>query len=203
MRRRPGARGQTMVEFSLLLPLFLVVILAIVDFSGYFGARLSVENAARAGARLATTTTLAGYTSGTSPQTGSGIISTVVGTAAVASVPSNVDCKWQGTTLSPTQYPPFQWANTAKGCIGIWYFELEQNGPPQLCTQFSAANHAFGAYSGSGGNTWTAAAPATGCVAANSDVVVVGVGYNYSPLTPIPALNGLTTYGETQLLEED
>ena len=32
-----------MVEFSLLLPLFLLVILATIDFSGYFGARLSVE----------------------------------------------------------------------------------------------------------------------------------------------------------------
>jgi hypothetical protein len=37
---------------------------------------------------------------------------------------------------------------------------------------------------------------------AGDDIVVVGVGYTYSPLTPIPALNGLNTYGETQLLEE-
>jgi hypothetical protein len=188
-----------MVEFSLVLPLFLLVIFATIDFSGYFGARLSVENAARAGARLATTTTLADFTTGTAPQTGSGIISTIVGNAADASLPNNADCKWQGTTLAPTQYPPFLWG-AGKGCIGIWYFELEKVGPPQLCTQFSAVNLAFGTYSG---NTWTASAPATGCVAADSDVVVVGVGYNYSPLTPIPALNGLTTYGETQLLEED
>lgn len=198
-RRRTGASGQTIVEFSLVLPLFLLVVLATIDFSGYFGARLSVENAARAGARLATTTTLADYTTGTAPQTGSGIISTIVGNAADASLPTNVDCKWQGTTLTPTQYPPFVWG-AGKGCIGIWYFELEKVGPPQLCTQFSTAYLAFGSYSGS---TWTAAAPAAGCVAAESDVVVVGVGYNYSPLTPLPALNGLTTYGETQLLEED
>jgi hypothetical protein len=191
-----------MVEFSLLLPLFLLVILATIDFSGYFGARLSVENAARAGARVAATTTLTNYTTGTSPQTGSGIISTVVGNAADASVPSNVDCAWQGTTLSPTQYPPFTWSSTARGCIGIWYFELEPVGPPQLCTQYSAAHLAFGSY---GGSTWTAAAPATGCVQADSDIVVVGVGYQFSPLTPLPALSGsaLNTFGETQLLEED
>jgi hypothetical protein len=198
-RRSPEARGQTMVEFSLLLPLFLLVIFSTIDFSGYFGARLSVENAARAGARVATTTTLADYTSGTSPQTGSGIISTVLSNAADAAMPSNVDCVWNGTTLSPTSYPPFTWSS-GKGCIGIWYFELEKVGPPQLCTQFSATHLAFGSYSGS---TWTAAAPVTGCVAADSDVVVIGVGYSYSPLTPIPALSGLVTYGETQLLEED
>jgi hypothetical protein len=183
-----------MVEFSLLLPLFLLVILATIDFSGYFGARLSVENAARAGARLAVIQPETAY-----PSAGSSIVTAVVANAADAALPSTTDCKWNGSTLAPTMYPPFTWS-TGKGCIGIWYFELEKVGPPQLCTQFSAANLAFGSYSGS---TWTAAAPATGCVAADSDVVVVGVGYSYSPLTPIPALSGLGTYGETQLLEED
>jgi hypothetical protein len=38
----------------------------------------------------------------------------------------------------------------------------------------------------------------------DDDIVVVGVGYHYSPLTPLPTIasNALTTYGETQLLEE-
>jgi len=33
---------------------------------------------------------------------------------------------------------------------------------------------------------------------------VVGVGYHYNPVTPLPTIasNALTTYGETQLLEE-
>jgi hypothetical protein len=36
------------------------------------------------------------------------------------------------------------------------------------------------------------------------DLIVVGVGYRFSPLTPLPAIasTALITYGETQLLEE-
>jgi len=49
--RRP--RGQALVEFALVLPLFLTLMLAIFDIGRVIWARNSLENAAREGARYA------------------------------------------------------------------------------------------------------------------------------------------------------
>jgi hypothetical protein len=48
-----GARGQSVVEFALILPILLVLLLAIADFGRVFAAGVTVESAARAGAELA------------------------------------------------------------------------------------------------------------------------------------------------------
>ncbi|MGA8015301.1 MAG: TadE family protein [Candidatus Dormiibacterota bacterium] len=191
-RRRQ--RGQSMVEFALVAPVFLLVVFATIDYGQYFGARLSVENAARNGARYAVVEPEASY-----PTAGSGIVTAVTSASNDASIPTNTDCLWQGTTLSPTTYPPFTFSGT--GCIGIWYFELTTNGAPTLCIQWSVVHQAFGSYSGA---TWTASTPGSGCVEPGTDLVVVGVGYQYNPITPMPtiATSALKTYGETQLLEE-
>ncbi len=45
-------RGQSMVEFVLVLPIFLLLVFAIVDFGMGFHAWLTVTNSAREGARL-------------------------------------------------------------------------------------------------------------------------------------------------------
>jgi len=52
--RRPGKRedGQTLVEFALVLPIFLLVLFAIVDFGMAFHAWITVTNSAREGARF-------------------------------------------------------------------------------------------------------------------------------------------------------
>ncbi len=52
--RRKGERegGQSLVEFTLVLPIFLLVLFAIVDFGMAFHAWIAVTNSAREGARL-------------------------------------------------------------------------------------------------------------------------------------------------------
>ena len=52
--RRRGKRenGQTLVEFALVLPIFLLVLFAIVDFGMAFHSWITVTNSAREGARL-------------------------------------------------------------------------------------------------------------------------------------------------------
>ncbi len=52
--RRRGKResGQSLVEFALVLPIFLLVLFAIVDFGMAFHAWITVTNSAREGARL-------------------------------------------------------------------------------------------------------------------------------------------------------
>ncbi len=54
-RRRPkgSERSQSMVEFALVVPLFLVLVMGIIDFSMGFGSYVQLRNAAREGARFA------------------------------------------------------------------------------------------------------------------------------------------------------
>jgi Flp pilus assembly protein TadG len=186
--------GQTMVEFALVAPLFILLVFSTIDFGGYFSSRLSVEEAARAGARAAVVQVYSSYS-------GSAITGAITAQKGMAALTTTADCIWQGTTLDPGTYPPFTFTGTS--CVGIWYFDLmnETSGPPTLCTQWSVAHSAFGSYSGS---TWTAATPPSGCVVPQEDIVVVGVGYQYHPLTPMPTIvsGALTTYGETELMEE-
>jgi Flp pilus assembly protein TadG len=53
-RNRPGKgqRGQSMLEFALVLPIFLILVLSIVDFGWALKAWIAVTNSAREGARL-------------------------------------------------------------------------------------------------------------------------------------------------------
>ena len=50
-RRRPP-RGNALVEFALVLPLFLTIVLAAIDWGWYFTVREVVVNATRQGARI-------------------------------------------------------------------------------------------------------------------------------------------------------
>jgi Flp pilus assembly protein TadG len=52
-RRRSLTRGQTIAEFAMVLPVLLLLLLGSVDFGGYFGTRMSVQNAVRAGVSYA------------------------------------------------------------------------------------------------------------------------------------------------------
>ena len=49
---REGEKGQSLAEFVLVLPIFLLLVFAIIDFGMGFHAWLTVTNSAREGARL-------------------------------------------------------------------------------------------------------------------------------------------------------
>jgi len=52
IRRKHGEKGQALVEFTLLVPVFLLLLFAIIDFGMGFYSWITVTNAAREGARL-------------------------------------------------------------------------------------------------------------------------------------------------------
>lgn len=52
-RRARRARGQSMVEFGLVLPIMLVILLVVADFGRLFAAGITVESAARNAAEVA------------------------------------------------------------------------------------------------------------------------------------------------------
>lgn len=49
---RNGERGQSLAEFVMVLPIFLILVFAIIDFGLGFHAWLTITNSAREGARL-------------------------------------------------------------------------------------------------------------------------------------------------------
>lgn len=59
-RHGHGEKGQALVEFVFVLPLFLVLVLAVVDFGMGLHAWISVTNGAREGARLGSVEATAG-----------------------------------------------------------------------------------------------------------------------------------------------
>ncbi|MDO8616501.1 MAG: pilus assembly protein [Dehalococcoidia bacterium] len=52
MKKLGGERGQALTELVLLLPIFLILVFAIVDFGMGFHSYITVTNSAREGARL-------------------------------------------------------------------------------------------------------------------------------------------------------
>jgi len=50
--RHTSQRGQSLVEFALVLPIFLILVLSIIDFGWALRAYLTATNSAREGARL-------------------------------------------------------------------------------------------------------------------------------------------------------
>lgn len=50
---RRGAGGQSLIEFAFILPLFMLLFMAIVQFGAFFAGLLALNAAAREGARLA------------------------------------------------------------------------------------------------------------------------------------------------------
>lgn len=55
-----GEDGQAMVEFALILPIFLLILCGIIDFGWLFYNQLSLNNACREGARYAVVNTAEG-----------------------------------------------------------------------------------------------------------------------------------------------
>lgn len=50
-RNRPGERGAAAVEFALILPVLILLVMGLIEFSRVFNVQISLSNAAREGAR--------------------------------------------------------------------------------------------------------------------------------------------------------
>jgi Flp pilus assembly protein TadG len=52
IHKKNGEKGQALAEFALIIPIFLILVFAIVDFGMGFHSWISISNGAREGARL-------------------------------------------------------------------------------------------------------------------------------------------------------
>jgi Flp pilus assembly protein TadG len=104
-RRRKRTRGQALVEFALVVPVFLVILSGILDFGFMLYSRMSVINASREGARISVTaanrTTIPSLASGAVLDSAFGLTTASLSTStrciALKTTPS---CNWSTTTSS-------------------------------------------------------------------------------------------------------
>ena len=75
-KQRRRERGQSLVEFALVLPLFLVIVMAIADFGWGFRDYMTVTNSAREGARLGITGSSSTDIKAKTTSTSAGLLST-------------------------------------------------------------------------------------------------------------------------------
>src|SRR5262245_49487355 len=89
-RPRRSERGQSLVEFSFVLPIFLVIVMATIDFGWALRSYMTLTNAAREGARLGSTGASTSAIKTRTVDRASGLISlTDVTVSGAASTPGN------------------------------------------------------------------------------------------------------------------
>lgn len=120
LRRNGGKRirGQSLVEFALLLPVFLLLVMGVIDFARAYGVLQVVTNAAREGARLgiipstapaAVTTQVDTYLAA-GGQTGCATVGANLGTAGSAGDSTTVTVTCNFTPLTGSLIPG--WSGT-------------------------------------------------------------------------------------------
>ncbi|HVB34690.1 MAG TPA: TadE/TadG family type IV pilus assembly protein [Patescibacteria group bacterium] len=104
-RSRAGQRGAEFVEFALVLPLILLLLLGIFDFGSFFALRQKMTNAAREGARIVISSPLSDASCSSATP-----CSIVAAAGAVVHYMANADasisCIQPG---SPTTSAPLKW----------------------------------------------------------------------------------------------
>jgi Flp pilus assembly protein TadG len=119
-RRRPRSRGQALVEFALVIPVFLMVLTGTLDFGFLLYSRMTVINSAREGARAAVTAPDPRNTLSVATGAAQGVaagIGTLTVFADCIPLAPKVSCDWTTTTSSAAgdsvkvtvryQYHPF------------------------------------------------------------------------------------------------
>ena len=101
-RRTRRERGQSLVELALVLPVFLVIVMATIDFGWAFNNYITVTNAAREGARLgAIGSTKADIESKATAKAPSGATATATGAGGASGSEVKVKVEYNYTYIPP------------------------------------------------------------------------------------------------------
>jgi Flp pilus assembly protein TadG len=104
---RPAARGQALVEFAIVFPVFLLVLSAVFDFGALLYTRMTVINATREGARAAVQvddpTTIPSVVQGRIAASAGGLSTsspTMTISASCVAIATSGSCSWSSKTSS-------------------------------------------------------------------------------------------------------
>ena len=115
-------RGSQIVEFAMVLPLFMVFAVAAFDFGHVFALRDKLDNSAREGARVASSQTLLGEVSGSAPSANTtAVAQSVFNYLLQAKVVQG--CALNGGASSGT----FSWTFSANRCPDNLSIKVERN----------------------------------------------------------------------------
>jgi Flp pilus assembly protein TadG len=115
-------RGSQIVEFAMVLPLFMVFAVAAFDFGHVFALRDKLDNSAREGARVASSQTLLGEVSGSAPSANTtAVAQSVFNYLLQAKVVQG--CALNGGASSGT----FSWTFSANSCPDNLSITVERN----------------------------------------------------------------------------
>jgi Flp pilus assembly protein TadG len=98
---RGNERGAAAVEFALVLPILLVLVFGIVDFSRAYGARVTVIHAAREGVRVQALGGTAGQVATATQGAATPLTVTVSSTACTPGQPTSVTATTTFTYITP------------------------------------------------------------------------------------------------------
>jgi Flp pilus assembly protein TadG len=110
-RRRRRRRGQALVEFALVFPIFMLVLAGILDFGFMLYSRMGIINAAREGARASIM--VSDYT--TVPTVAQGAVISSASTGGIHLTASNVTTTCIQTTSGTTPPPTCTWSSAKPG----------------------------------------------------------------------------------------
>jgi len=104
---RPNNRGQAIVEFALILPILIVLVMGILEFGLFFHSYVSVSFASKEAARLAaldanaTSQSIAVSVQATMPATGNMTITLAPAAPRTTGLPLTVSASAQHTFMTP------------------------------------------------------------------------------------------------------
>jgi Flp pilus assembly protein TadG len=133
--------GAELLEFALILPFLLVMLMGIIDFGGAWAMKDKLAGAAREGARVA----VAEFNDSSNPQCSGTPCSVQAAASAVTAYLSNsgVDtCGFDPASTAPAG-GTFTWTYTASSCANPWSITVERavpvtvNSTNALCTRIT------------------------------------------------------------------
>jgi len=123
LHRRPGsgpvaprlknARGSALLEFAITLPLLVVFVVGIYDFSGAFNQKQKIEQAAQEGAIIAGAQPMSDIASPTSPDSLQPVVTTIYNSLVGSGVLPGGTCVPPGTATGPVGVA---WTYTISPC---------------------------------------------------------------------------------------
>lgn len=114
--RQDDERGSALVEFAIVLPLLVVFVVGIYDFSGAFNQKQKVAQAAQEGAILAAAQPTNDVTNTAAPDSLTPVVAAVFNSLTGSGVLSGSSCS--APVASRAGLPQLAWKYTISGCAG-------------------------------------------------------------------------------------